>query len=83
MQSQVLDINHWKVEETGGRGSRTNQPRVMALESYEARLASAVPWPYPAGGVLDFIRRAVALTARVQPRLFCEVGHTARPESVY
>jgi hypothetical protein len=25
----------------------------------------------------------VVLTARVQPSLFCEVGHTARSESVY
>ena len=83
MQSQVLDVDHWKVDETGGRRSRANQPRVMALQSYGARLASAVPWPYPAGGVLGFIRRAVVLTARVQPSLFCEVGHTARPESVY
>jgi hypothetical protein len=48
MQSQVLDIDHWKVEETGGRGSRANEPRVMALQSYGARLASAVPRPYPA-----------------------------------
>jgi hypothetical protein len=55
----------------------------MALQSYGARLASAVPWPYPAGGVLDSIRRAVVLTARVQPSLFREAGHTARPESVY
>jgi hypothetical protein len=39
MQSQVLDVDHWKVDETGGRRSRANQPRVMALQSYGARLA--------------------------------------------
>jgi [ribosomal protein S5]-alanine N-acetyltransferase len=38
-----------------------------------SQLASVVPWPYPAGGVLDFIRRYVVVCPQPPSKPFPEL----------